>query len=556
MNKSKKILINENKSIKDALYKLTSTREKLLICVDNSNKFLGVINDGDIRRAILKKAKLNEKIKKYINKKASFVTDQISEVEASKLVTSRIMVLPVINSFQNVIGYYSFRGKEENFNIISKEVTVIGMGYVGLTLSAILAEVGFKVNGIDINRNIINKLNKKIVPFYEKDLSKYVDKNLNRKLFFSDNLNKSKTSIFVISVGTPITNNKKPDLRNLIKAVNLVGKSLIKNNLVILRSTLPIGTTRKIVIPRLEKNSSLKVGEDFSVAFAPERTAEGIALKELRENPQIIGGYDEKSSEKTANFFNTFTHSTVHVQSLEAAEFCKLIDNSYRDHRFAFVNQFIKFSEKLNIDLTKIVKSVNHGYSRNDIPIPSPGVGGPCLSKDPYILSNDLENKKLNSSLIKLSRKTNESIIPYVHLKVKNNLKKIKKEINTSKIFIIGMTFKGSPETSDVRNSSSIELIKKLKTKKNRIHVYDPYSSFNLNLFKKLKIKNSSLKDGFNKADAVIIMTNNKSFNELTHQKYLNSMNKPSIFLDTWHIFDPIELKQFKGINYYGLGND
>ena len=149
------------------MYKLTNTREKLLICVDKSNKFLGVINDGDIRRAILKKAKLNEKIKKYINKKASFVTDQINEAEASKLVTSRIMVLPVINSFQKVIGYYSFKGKEENFNIISKEVTVIGMGYVGLTLSAILAEVGFKVNGIDI-RNVINKLNKKLFLFMKK----------------------------------------------------------------------------------------------------------------------------------------------------------------------------------------------------------------------------------------------------------------------------------------------------------------------------------------------------------------------------------------------------
>ena len=380
-----------------------------MICVDSSEKFLGVINDGDIRRAILKGAKLNQKIKKFIKTKATFVTDQITEAQASKLVTSRMMVLPVINSFQRVIGYYSFKGKEENFNILSKEVTVIGMSYVGLTLSAILSEVGFRVNGVDTNKNTIKNLNKKIVPFYEKDLRKYIEKNINKKLFFFDKLNNFKTSIFVIAVGTPIGKNKKPDLRNLKKAVNQIGKILLKNNLVILRSTLPVGTTRKIIIPILEKNSKLKVGEDFSVAFAPERTAEGIALKELKENPQIIGGYDEKSSQKTANFFNTFTHSTVHVESLEAAEFCKLIDNSYRDHRFAFINQFIKFSEKLNLNLTKIVKSVNHGYSRNDIPIPSPGVGGPCLSKDPYILSNDLESLKINSSLIKLSRNTNET---------------------------------------------------------------------------------------------------------------------------------------------------
>ena len=118
------------------------------------------------------------------------------------------------------------------------------------------------------------------------------------------------------------------------------------------------------------------------------------------------------------------------------------------------------------------------------------------------------------------------------------------------------MSFKGSPETSDVRNSSSIELIKKLKNKRSQIFVYDPYSNFNMNLFKKLKVKSTSLKNGFKQADAVIIMTNNKNFNELNNQKYINLMNKPSIFIDTWQIFDPIELKQFKGINYYGLGND
>jgi len=551
-----KIIIIYNKTIREALSQLTKTKEKLLICTDKSKKFIGVINDGDIRRAILGGAKVNSQIKEYVNRKCTFVTNRVTEQEASKLVTSRIAVLPVINSFQKVVGYYSFKGKEENFNVIANEITVIGMGYVGLTLSVVLAETGFKVIGFDKNKNLINKLNKKKIPFYEKDLDKYIDKNINKKLFFRSNFKKVNSSIYVISVGTPIKKNKKPSLENLNKATDLVGKNLKKGNLVILRSTLPVGITRNKIIPILEKNSGLRAGKDFSVSFAPERTAEGIALKELKENPQIIGGFDEKSSEKTANFFNTFTHSLVHVSSLEAAEFCKLIDNSYRDHRFAFINQFIKFAEKMNIDLSQIVKSVNHGYSRNDIPSPSPGVGGPCLSKDPYILSSSLENKKVSPSLIKLSRKTNESIVPYLHKKINFALKKIKKNINNSKIFIVGMSFKGNPETSDVRNSSSIELLKKLKSKKNNICVYDPYIKFNIKLFKELKTNVVSIKSGFQNADAVIIMTNNRSFHELANLKYLNSMNKPSIFLDTWHIFEPIELKQYKGINYYGLGND
>ena len=125
MIKPDKILIQTNKSIKNALSQLTKTKEKLLICIDKSKKFVGVINDGDIRRAMLKGAKLNVKIEKYVNKKSTFVTNQITEQEASKLVTSRIVVLPVINSFQNVVGYYSFKGKEQNFNVISNEIAVI-----------------------------------------------------------------------------------------------------------------------------------------------------------------------------------------------------------------------------------------------------------------------------------------------------------------------------------------------------------------------------------------------------------------------------------------------
>ena len=343
MKKAKRILINCDETIKSAIYKLEKTKERLLICVNKKNKFLGVINDGDIRRAIIKKAKISEKIKKYINSSATTVSDQVSESEAIKLINSDIMALPVIDSNYNVIGYYSLKGNKTNYSLLSNKITVLGMGYVGLTLSAILSEVGFKVIGYDTNKETINNLNKKKLPFYEKGLEKYLYQNSNQKIKFINKLQNNKSSIYVIAVGTPINPNKKPNLNNIKKAAIEVGQNIEKNNLIILRSTIPVGTTRKVLIPIIEKYSQLKCGEDFSISFAPERTAEGVALKELRENPQIIGGYDEKSSERTANFFNYFTNSIVNVPSLEAAEFCKLLDNAYRDHRFAFVNQFIEF---------------------------------------------------------------------------------------------------------------------------------------------------------------------------------------------------------------------
>ena len=184
------------------------------------------------------------------------------------------------------------------------------------------------------------------------------------------------------------------------KAVKELSKFLKKGDLIIFRSTLPIGTTNNILIPIINKFSNLLVGVDVSVAFAPERTVEGAALRELKENPQIIGGYDDLSTSKALSFFNNFSPTVIKVSSLEAAELCKLLDNSYRDNRFAFINQFIPLAEKLKIDLSNVVDAVNQGYSRNNLPKPSPSVGGTCLYKDPHILSEVFDTYKFDNSLI------------------------------------------------------------------------------------------------------------------------------------------------------------
>ena len=214
------------------------------------------------------------------------------------------------------------------------------MGYVGLTLSAILSEVGFKVIGYDTNKH---KQFKQKITFLWKG-SWYLYQNSNQKIKFINKLQNNKSSIYVIAVGTPINPNKKPNLNN-IKAAIEVGQNIEKNNLIILRSTIPVGTTRKVLIPIVEKYSQLKCGEDFSIFL---HLNEQQKVWHWKNWEKILNNwrYDEKSSERTANFFNYFTNSIVNVPSLEAAEFCKLLDNAYRDHRFAFVNQFIEFCEK------------------------------------------------------------------------------------------------------------------------------------------------------------------------------------------------------------------
>ena len=524
----------------------------MLICVDKKRKFVGVLNDGDIRRAILKGAKIKQPIKRFIVKEATTLNMQSSLDDANKLLSNRILIIPVLNFSNEVIGYYSIKDKIENVLIKSNDVLVVGMGYVGLTLAATLSSIGLKVIGYDNNPKIINDLNRGIIPFYEKGLKKYIKSNTNKNLIFTNKLKKNLASTIVITVGTPLKRNKKePDLSSIKNAANSIGEILEENNLVILRSTLTVGCTRKTVIPNLEKKSKLKAGKDFYVSFAPERTAEGRAMIELRENPQIIGGLNEVSSQLTANLFNRFTHSIINVKSLEHAEFCKLIDNCYRDHKFSFINQMIGFSEKQNIDLCEIVNAVNHGYKRNDIPMPSPGVGGPCLTKDPYILLSNFKEKKIKNNIIKSARNINESIPKYLFNKLKKMFGKLNKKINNSKIFILGIAFKGEPETSDLRSSTSVDFIKLLPASC-KLHVYDPVAK--PDELKKLGTNVNKIEQGFKNADAVLIMNNHKSFQEIDLTSLAQKMKKPSIFIDTWKVFDPLEVKQIKGLFYGGLG--
>tara|TARA_Y100001970_G_scaffold199595_1_gene242774 strand:+ start:8550 stop:10214 length:1665 start_codon:yes stop_codon:yes gene_type:complete len=554
MKKIDKLLILNTAKIKKCFQQLNLNQEKILICVNKKKEFQGVITDGDLRRALLKGASLNEKIEKYIKKNALSVNRNISKEKALSMLSSKKILIPVLDSFNKVIDFYSLKDTIKTSDNLHKDVTVIGLGYVGLTLSCILADAGFNVTGYDYDKKLISELKKKKSNIFEIGLQSYLDANVGRNLTFSNKLIKNSASIFIVCVGTFVNDKSKiPNLSHVKQASRNLGKIISKDNLVLFRSTLPIGCTRKVLIPILEKYSKLKVSKEFNVAYAPERTAEGVALKELKENPQIIGGYDENSTTKALSFFNKISPTVIKVSSLEAAELCKLIDNSYRDHIFAFINQFTKLAEKLNIDLSKVVDSVNQGYERNNIPKPSPSVGGTCLYKDPHILASSFNEYKLDKSLILKSRNVNELGHIQVFKKLKKLLNLANKNIYNSKIFLIGMAFKGKPETSDLRNSTSLWFLSQFKNKKN-IFAFD----YNVSKkeIEKLGIKFLDLKKGFHKADAAIILNNNPKYNEMNIFKMLNLMNKPSVFIDTWHIFEPAEIKKIKGIIYGGHGND
>lgn len=548
MRNPKKILINENVSLKIALKKLNLTQEKLLICIDDKNKFVGVINDGDIRRSLIdNEINVKTSIKKFINRKSIKIDEDKSLNYAQNLLGNKVTILPVIDKNNYVIGFYSYKDFVKKYD---KKVTVVGLGYVGFTLALSMLKNGFNVNGFDVDKKLISNIKKGKLHFFEKDLNKYLS-NHKKLMNVDNNLEKCKSDCYILTVGTPIQN-KKPSLKQIERSIIEICKVLKEGDLIILRSTLPINTTNNFIIPIIKKRKNFNPGEDYFISFAPERTVEGNALYELENNPQIIGADDLVSFEKTSNIFNKLTKSIIKVENIRSAEFAKLVDNSYRDHKFSYSNQLIEPCEKLKINLNSIIDAVNFGYGRNDIAKPSPGVGGPCLSKDPYIFYRGLKKYSKNLLIDKV-RSVNSKIPNYVFKKIMRLIKKEKINLTKIKIFFLGLAFKGEPETSDTRDSTSLKIIKKFSKFKN-IFCYDPV--LKKKDIEKLKLKYASINNGFKNSNVVIFLNNHKSFRKLNIETFIKKMKKPSIIIDNWNQIDKNKLDKFENVKYSGLGND
>ena len=226
--------------------------------------------------------------------------------------------------------------------------------------------------------------------------------------------------------------------------------------MVILRGTTQVGLSRKLLIPTLEKTSNLKCGKDFNFSYMPERIVEGDALFELKTLPQLISGNSYSCKDKALNFAKFYFENIIELSSLEEGEIIKLASNSFRDLNFAFANEITRIASKFNLSGNQLIKNSNLGYERNKIALPSIGVGGYCLPKDP-ILFTKLFNMNDGYSLGKTSRQINEKNISESFKRISNNIKKFRRTL------ILGATFKGLPETIDLRNSPAIQMSKLLK---------------------------------------------------------------------------------------------
>jgi nucleotide sugar dehydrogenase len=462
---------------------------------------------------------------------------------------------------------------KKDYDTDIKCVLVIGLGRIGLPQSLSFADSKIKVYGFDRNPSTVDALLKIESPFYEPGMDKSLKKNVGKNFLPMSSWNDlgkhlPDVDAILFTVGTQAPSfhdviEKKPfDLQEYYLLLDqlFLNKTLIKKGIkLIVRTTLPLGTTDKLK-HYLESEHKLREGQDFFLAFVPERITEGAALKELKTIPKIIGVYSEEAFEPISRLFENVGGKIIRVRNPITAEFCKLTDNSFRSTIFSYANEIAMHASEYDINAEEVIDAVNDNYQRNHIPQPG-FVSGYCLSKDPYIFELGFLTNKQNrdfQSLWYYGRKTNDYLLDYVVLKVLRRLK----QPEQSTIAIIGLSF--NDDIDDFRMSHSFKIIELLiAAGVKKFNVYDPnldknnYTEIPQAIKPYILIKSDALDaDIFTNTNAIIICDKHTVLREVNNLTTLTKLFKntlnPCYLFDGWNVWK--QAKKIKHIDYEGIG--
>jgi UDP-N-acetyl-D-mannosaminuronic acid dehydrogenase len=424
----------------------------------------------------------------------------------------------------------------------SASIAVIGLGQVGLPTALSFCDAGFSVIGNDLNQSLLQKLSQGESPFEEHGLDSLLNSCIESKKFtiepnFEKTINDS--NIVIVCVPTPLGDGIKPDLSALENVCNSLSDLELNKKLIIIESSIPPGTMENIVVPIIKKTNN-----DCMIAFVPERLSPGQAFSEIRTTPRIIGYVEKLSGDLTKLLYKNLVTSEIFLTNAKIAEISKLVENTFRDVNVALANEISFICEKYDIDFLELQKVCN-SHPRVNLLDAGPGVGGPCLPKDPYLLLNPSNADTISSQIIESARKTNDSMPNHVVEITKSGLARANKSLTDSKITILGVTYKAN--VSDVRLSPARDIILKLLEFSNQVIVYDPLSpeSFGAQ-------KNTDLWNSISDSDVLIVVTNHDEFKNLDLNKIKSKMNTP-IIVDTRRIFDRNQAEKI-GIMYYAVG--
>ena len=352
-------------------------------------------------------------------------------------------------------------------------VGIIGLGYVGLPLALTFAENNIKVIGFDINTDYLEKL-RNGKSYIHHIPSKRISKQINNNCLVPTNDFKkiSEVNVIIICVPTPLTKHREPDLKYIYATINNLYKYLKRGQLIVLESTTYPGTTDEVLKPKLME-IGFEIGEDFFLAYSPEREDPGNKNFNANNIPKILGGITTRCSDLGLQTYESVIDNVVVVSSTKVAEMTKLLENIHRAVNIGLVNELKTFCDSLNIDIYEVINAAATKPFGFTPFYPGPGLGGHCIPIDPYYLSWKAKEYGLNMKFIELAGEINSSMPIYIFNKLSNFLNSECKSIKNSKVLILGLSYKKNID--DLRESPSLEIIKLLLDAGAKVSYCDPY---------------------------------------------------------------------------------
>ncbi len=419
-----------------------------------------------------------------------------------------------------------------------ESLCVLGLGYIGLPTASTFATHGIKVIGVDTNDRIVDSLNNGQVHIFEPGLRTLVQAAVGSKNLVIQSA-PQKADAFIIAVPTPFKEEKLADLRYVVSAAEAIVPYLEKGNLVILESTSPPRTTVDIVAPILEK-SGLKAGTDFYLAYSPERVLPGQILRELIENARVIGGIDRPSAEAGKALYSIFVRGEIILTDATTAEMVKLMENTYRDINIAAANEFSRLADQFEVDIWEAIEIANL-HPRVKILRPGPGVGGHCISVDPWFF---VEAAPDLAKLIHAARLVNDRQPSFVV----TSLRSAVGDLKGKKIAALGLAYK--PNVDDLRESPAIEVVRELIAEGCNVVVFEPFDTdFSVDGAHTC----ASLEEALQGAQVILLLVPHTQLTEITPDQ-ASSLTKDAVIFDTVNGWDRDAWKQ-AGFSYYRLGD-
>lgn len=415
------------------------------------------------------------------------------------------------------------------------DVSVIGLGKVGLPLAILIASKNFRICGIDIDR-------KKLLQIKNKEIT--IEDSFTHELFKKINLNLEneikRSDIYIVCVPTSIDEYNQPNLAHIINAVENIGRVLDNNQLIIIESTIYPGLCEEVIIPILNKT-----GKKYLLAHCPERINPGDKEWNIANIPRVIGALNKRSLQKATNFYKKIlTGKITTLSDLRHAEATKILENVFRDVNIALVNEMAQSFYRMGIDIKEVIEAAStkpFGFLPH---FPGVGVGGDCIAVNPYYMIERGKVSGFDHELLKTARKINTYMPIYTINLLQNSLNFLGLALKGKRIGIYGMSYK--PNTSDTRESPAFEVIKRLKIlKMAKVNTYDPF------VLDSSTVK--SLTELLNNSEAVIVCTAHDEIAKV--DPMLFKKHKIKLIIDGRNCLDKNKIKSL-GILYKGIGRE